>query len=548
MSRAAEERLQEASNHFRSGDLAAAAGALRAAAEIDPTNAAYPRLLADLAREQGDLSVARSWLSRAEILTREAPTPEALNLIAAAWLDLGENGRAAATASEGLALGRTPHGERLLALATAGQASVVRLDDLQQMQVLLTAKPVTSLPLEQRLTAIRRDLLFGSVAHIGLLPLIAQQCFINEYVWVETPEETEAVSRLVDHLETAEDILRLACYRPLGSFGRLPEPLPEGVASVVTQQVREPQAERALADAIPTVTPISNAVSRIVREMYEANPYPRWTTLPPLEAQPLARVLAASFPRQRIAPLPNPESPRILVAGCGTGRHALQTARRYSGCQVVALDLSKASLGYAARKARELGLANVVFWHGDLLEIRDDQQFDVIEAAGSLQAIADPFEGVRRLSRLLRTGGVFHLGLYSRAARAHLDPAKALARAYPGTAEGIRAARAAILAAPEQDPVRSAISIADFYSASMFRDLLMHVQEHEHDPGDLARMCTENGLRPLGFQLPGPAITAYRARKPDDPTATDLEGWRGFEADNPETFAKMYQLVTQKGA
>ena len=47
-----------------------------------------------------------------------------------------------------------------------------------------------------------------------------------------------------------------------------------------------------------------------------------------------------------------PESPEILVAGCGTGQHALITASRFSNARVLAVDLSLSSLSYAMRKTQ----------------------------------------------------------------------------------------------------------------------------------------------------------------------------------------------------
>jgi hypothetical protein len=44
------------------------------------------------------------------------------------------------------------------------------------------------------------------------------------------------------------------------------------------------------------------------------------------------------------------------------------------------------------------------------------------------------------------------------------------------------------------------------------------------------------------------SLAAYRARFPDDPAAVNLDHWQQFEADNPDTFAGMYQFWVQKPA
>jgi SAM-dependent methyltransferase len=55
----------------------------------------------------------------------------------------------------------------------------------------------------------------------------------------------------------------------------------------------------------------------------------------------------------------------ILIAGCGTGQHAIETAQRFAGANVLAIDLSLGSLAYARRlssssKARSIDVASTV--------------------------------------------------------------------------------------------------------------------------------------------------------------------------------------------
>ena len=47
-------------------------------------------------------------------------------------------------------------------------------------------------------------------------------------------------------------------------------------------------------------------------------------------------------------------NPDILIAGCGTGQHAITTASKYKRANIYALDLSMNSLSYAKRKAKNL--------------------------------------------------------------------------------------------------------------------------------------------------------------------------------------------------
>ncbi|MGZ4770446.1 MAG: ATP-binding cassette domain-containing protein, partial [Ilumatobacteraceae bacterium] len=49
----------------------------------------------------------------------------------------------------------------------------------------------------------------------------------------------------------------------------------------------------------------------------------------------------------------------ILVAGCGTGRHSMGIAQQFEHANVLAIDLSAASLGYAKARSGALGAMNI---------------------------------------------------------------------------------------------------------------------------------------------------------------------------------------------
>jgi SAM-dependent methyltransferase len=76
-------------------------------------------------------------------------------------------------------------------------------------------------------------------------------------------------------------------------------------------------------------------------------------------------------------------------------------------------DLSLASLGYAARKSRELGLDNIAHAQADILELGSiGRSFDIIESSGVLHHLADWRAGWRVLLTLLRPGGLMRLGFW----------------------------------------------------------------------------------------------------------------------------------------
>lgn len=95
-------------------------------------------------------------------------------------------------------------------------------------------------------------------------------------------------------------------------------------------------------------------------------------------------------------------SPRsVLDAGCGTGRVAVELARR--GIDVVGVDLDPSMLDAARRKAPELPWVE-----GDLAAVDLGRQFDVVVAAGNVLIFLTPgTEGavVANLARHLTATG-----------------------------------------------------------------------------------------------------------------------------------------------
>jgi 2-polyprenyl-3-methyl-5-hydroxy-6-metoxy-1,4-benzoquinol methylase len=367
--------------------------------------------------------------------------------------------------------------------------------------------------LERLLTEARRKMLDAPLP-LPVMTAIAHQCFNTEYVFDETPEERARIERM--RPSTPQEFTAYAAYRPI-----------EGnpIASLARRQIDEPREERRLAAQIPSISEAKTEVSVAVQAQYEANPYPRWIRLP--------------------APIAIDESRKnILIAGCGTGQHALSTARRFPNSKLLAVDLSRASLAYALRKTRELGVANIEYRQADILALSSlDERFDVIECSGVLHHMEDPYEGWRILRGLLKPDGRMRVGLYSELGRRTVVQARQLIaeRGLKPDAEGIRACRAALRAAPDFAAI---MRNEDFYSMSGCRDLLFHVQEHRFSLAQIETMLARLGLRFLGFELAdSQTLTRYRARFGED----TLANWQRFEEEFPDTFARMYQFWVQPG-
>ena len=438
---------------------------------------------------------------------------------------------------------------------------------------LLESAPICDIELERLMTAIRFALLqtnAGTPAPavergdgLRFCSALARQCFINEYVFDLTPDETEMAEGLRQKVGAAISsgaavsplqLAMLAAYVPLhaldGADALLGGSWPQAVDALLTQQVREPRREQAVRVSIPALTKIDDEVSVAVRRQYEENPYPRWVMAP--AAGPQARLeddLRAKLPHAPIRRLAGDHPLDILVAGCGTGRHTIETARRYANTRILCIDLSLASLAYASRKTSELGLSGIEYAQADILKLSSiGRTFDVIESNGVLHHLGDPFAGWRVLVGILRPNGLMNIGLYSAAARRDVTSARAYIseKGYGLSAEDIRICRQDLISHPEDTPLRNVTRSRDFFSTSSCRDLLFHVQEHQFTIPQIAAFLTAHDLRFLGFELDISVIQRFRRKFPEPQAVTDLDRWHDFERDDPTAFVGMYQFWAQK--
>lgn len=292
--------------------------------------------------------------------------------------------------------------------------------------------------------------------------------------------------------------------------------------------------ERRLARELPTLGAPSDPISQAVRAQYEDNPYPRWQA-PPAPTPRDLRAFLRSFGATPAADL------QILVAGCGTGYEAIDLARTDPSATITALDLSRASLAYAQRMAAQLGLTNVRFLQGDILDLCAlETRFDFVTSTGVLHHMRDPAAGLASLTAVTRPGGLLRLSLYSHHARAPIRAAHQLIRerGWRPDRNGIAAFRSHVLSLPAQAPLASLRDSNDFYTLSGCRDLVFHVHEHQFTLPQVATLLSD--LRLVGFDAPPEALSLFGSGDP-----LDFARWDQLEQRHPTLFAGMYQLLVQ---
>ena len=430
--------------------------------------------------------------------------------------------------------------------------------------------------LERMLTALRRHIALhdDGTIDIGLIAALAQQCLNNEHVFFATRDEdsridvvaaglagdiapTPSVERSVAICALCAPLIDLPCRDALARVPR--ESWSAALWPVLDTGLHDRLAERAIAQTIPEFAPVDDDVSRIVRAQYEANPYPRWLKLPEWPRIDLLTSLQSAY-KTIAAPAGAGRTLRLLSAGCGTGQHALSLASFYRDCSVTAFDLSRASLAHAQRMATKLGIINVEFFHGDILEIAKlRREFDVIESIGVIHHMHDPEAGWRSLLGVLAPGGLIRLGLYGEVARREIVEARSriAALGLDGSAPSIREFRRKLLDDPGYADLRDLTDWDDFFTVSAIRDLMFHVQEHRFTVARIRAMVEAQQMQFIGFEflsgfsrthLPAEAAQSrYRALFPGDDSFADLTHWEEVERRHPDTFAG-YTFWCQKRA
>ena len=194
---------------------------------------------------------------------------------------------------------------------------------------------------------------------------LGKQCFINEYVYSVSKEENINLQNIIERFKKGEineiNIAILSCYFPLY---KLINDLPllqsfqspsKTYMQLLQLQVEEPLKENELSKEIKKLGTFRDDITQKVKSQYEENPYPRWRFIRFFRDYKISikDAINNEISPNRISINVNNKQPKVLIAGCGTGKQILQ-ALKYQNSVITAIDLSLSSLAYAKRKLDEL--------------------------------------------------------------------------------------------------------------------------------------------------------------------------------------------------
>lgn len=458
------------------------------------------------------------------------------------------------------------------------ESAIIDLQDLARDELLISALKTLTFAhpkFEQFLCLVRKQLLLCAIAsHYKdaalnrLAGAFSVQTDMNEHVFYQDDDEirlVKALKKLIhsymkrpnNNASELPSIMALfTMYEPLSSLNGIENITKQpslidaiDLKSLIQRAVFDAHEEQVMAIGIQHLANIDDPMSLKVKKQYEQNPYPRWNSLGYNTPTHYGRALEAQLAGFKAPETFNMGTLKVLVAGCGTGQHALKVARYFRNVEVTAVDLSQRALAYAKRMARHYQIDNIRFYCGDLLAIDQlEDTFDVIECSGVLHHMAQPEQGLQALLTRLKPDGVMKIGLYSHEARSVIRRIRSFIEQHdmPKDAEHIRQIRHALINKKLGDDINGITASVDFYSMSGCRDLLFHEQEHQFTTDQLSQLMDSHQLEFLGFILNTDIKNRYFQEHPEDPNRTNLNLWGEFERKYPDTFSRMYQFYVQK--
>jgi tetratricopeptide (TPR) repeat protein/SAM-dependent methyltransferase len=434
--------------------------------------------------------------------------------------------------------------------------------------LMLQKSVITDIFCEKLLTKLRSEIIFffdkndniNLKDYFDFIISLAEQCWLNEYIHTKSLEEIDKINQLKDKIEKNTNIDELevailACYIPLNYSKIISDKLSSYKSTnnifndLIKMQIKEPLKEIELKKTIKSLNAIDNSISKKVKNQYDEHPYPRWRYTYKYTPRNFFSALNSEINPNEIQYNDKFVNPKILIAGCGTGKHLIAT-QRFLNAKILGVDLSLTSLSYAKRKIEELGHKNVEFLQADILHLNKiNRKFDIIESVGTLHHMENPVKGLKILLELLEPHGFLRLGLYSHIGRKHIIATKKLAttKKIKNTVNDIKVFRKYIINENKDLLLKKILTNKDFYTTTGIKDLLFHVQEHRFTIPEISEILKSLNLEFLGFNLIDLELKKrYSKYFPQDKKQLSLNNWHQFETENPDTFSGMYQFWLKK--
>lgn len=197
----------------------------------------------------------------------------------------------------------------------------------------------------------------------------------------------------------------------------------------------------------------------------------------------------------------------ILIAGCGTNQAAV-IAFTNPGAQVVAVDVSRESLGHQQFLKDKYGLKNLELHLLPIEEIATlGRDFDLIISTGVLHHMASPEAGMKALAGCLRPDGVAAIMLYAKYGRIGVDMMQAVFRdmGLDQSEDSVQMVKQVLASLPADHPVKSYMTIApDLGFDGGLVDTFLHGRDRNYSVKDCLDLVASADLvfQDLFFKAP----------------------------------------------
>ena len=397
---------------------------------------------------------------------------------------------------------------------------------------------------------------------ISILLSLSKQSKINEFCWNYSSEENEIIKKIENNIlknnyNNTEflffAIKAISTYKNIYIDKKITSWLnknKKNLPKIIREEYTDIKKEN---EKFLTYSRLflsknnDDQVTNKVRRQYEENPYPVWTKMQ-LHSKKLD---VKSYLNNQLNWFNNNvdeiKKPKILIAGCGTGRHAIQTANIVKESSVKAIDISSTSLAYAQIMTKKFGIQNIKFKNQSILELKN-KSYDIIESHGVIHHMEDSEKALEVLAKNLKKGGLLSLAIYNKVGRKEINFIRNFIKKNeiePSDKNIVWIREHIKNSTPDKIRKRLILS-KDFYSVSGCRDLFFNVQETQFDIKQIKELIEKNDLSFMGFTgLSETHITNFKKVYSDN-SLLDLDCWDDFQKKNKDFFGSMYQFWTKK--
>lgn len=231
-------------------------------------------------------------------------------------------------------------------------------------------------------------------------------------------------------------------------------------------------------------------------------PRDRWDRLQTLNQTSIYQALCHELGHQVVPKRFENEHLNILLVGSGSGQRALYLARYFNNISVCGVDKEPENIAYATLKARQEGIDNVRFVHGDYHHaLISEHKFDIIEFGETINQVADAQQTIEEWQLLLRSDGLMRFSFSThRGAKNWATIHKIVSdRRLSPTIDNIRHLRYAIMQEQKSGIWSELCQDERFFTAAGCRELFFNEFNQTYDLQQVDGLLKRCGLSFIGF-------------------------------------------------